>query len=159
MSESDVLAPQRWNTNWALLLAWIPTATSQYLWFKQGSFISVKNTSDAGILDSLLIYYWPLKQEIDLWRPLKICILIDTQVKSSCLGVFANPLRHLHAPSSASCRLMICLLSVTAVPCPALSVTLGCCKSNTSKHLLTNIQGVWAVQFVSAPAIITLCYS
>lgn len=55
-----------------------------------------------------------------------------------CLDILCvlsqNPLRNLHAPNSATCRLMIYLLSVTIIPCPALSVTLGWCKSNASKQ-------------------------
>lgn len=137
------LAWQMWNTNWALLPASILTATSQCLWFQQGSLIFVKNMPDAVILDSFLISYWPLKQEIDLWRPLKICILNWYTCESSCLGVFV-PLWiycvFCHNTLSETCMLplllhvdswsMCYLLSVTVVPCPALSVTPGCCESN-----------------------------
>lgn len=40
------------------------------------------STPDTVILDSLSISYWQLKQEIDPWRPWKIRLLIDTQVKA-----------------------------------------------------------------------------
>lgn len=57
-----------------------------------------------------------------------MCVLSKTLSGTYMLPVL------LHADPYSICY----LLSVTAVPCPALSLTLGCCKSNTRKQTSSN---------------------
>lgn len=57
-----------------------------------------------------------------------LCVLSKTLSGTYMLPVL------LHADPYSICY----LLSVTAVPCPALSLTLGCCKSNTRKQTSSN---------------------
>lgn len=148
------LAQQRWNINWALLPISIPTASSQCLWFQQGSFIFVKNMSDAGILDSLLIYYWPLIQEINLWRPLKICILLIHKWKlllgRICSSLSGYIVCSVTKPSQKlACSQFCCMqthnLSVicycSTLPCTE-SLKAAANQTPANKYILTNITEV-----------------